>query len=167
MRVVEGRLLRVVMSVAVVVCVAIWGASTVGAHSRGHAPEIIQLSYGESFDQGADRRLEVFARHTHGVHFATTYKGEKASAPGKYNSSVTDTDIHGRKARHPWEPDRKQGGGDVVRLVHEALHQRGVAEVRLRARKSGEVDKARVRIDRDKCSSDPPAFPLDCEVRVD
>ena len=101
------------------------------------------------------------------MHFATTYKGEKASAPGKYNSKVTDTDIHGRKARHPWEPDRKKGGGDVVRLVHEALHQRGVAEVRLRARKSGEVDKARVRIDRDKCASDPPLYPLDCEVKVD
>ncbi len=167
MRVVDGRLLGVVASVVVVGCLAIWGASTVGAQRGGHAPEVIQLSYGESSDQGADRRLEAFARHTHGMHFATTYKGEKASAPGKYNSSVTDTDIHGRKARHPWEPDRKKGGGDVVRLVHEALHQRGVAEVRLRARKSGKVDKARVRIDRDKCSSDKPLFPLDCEVKVD
>jgi hypothetical protein len=152
---------------ALVICMAIWGVSTSGAHRGGHAPDVIQLSYSESSDQGADRRLEVFARHTHGMHFATAYKGEKASAPGKYNSTVTDTDIHGRKARHPWEPDRKKGGGDAVRLVHEALHQPGVAKVRLRARKSGEVDKVRVRIDRDKCASDPPLYPLDCEVKVD
>ena len=151
---------------AAVACLAVWGVASVGAHRGDRAPNIIQLSYGESKDQGADRRLEAFARHTRGMHFATTYRGEKASAPGKYNSSVTDTDIHGRKARHPWEPDRKKGGQDVVRLVHEALHQRGVAEVRLRARKSGEVDKALVRIDRDKCASDPPSFPLDCEVKV-
>jgi hypothetical protein len=91
----------VVTSVAVVVGVAIWRVSTVGAHGGNHAP------------------------------------------------------------------DREKGGGDVVRLVHEALRQRGVDEVRLRARKSGEVDKARVRIDRDKCASDPPLYPLDCEVKVD
>ena len=149
-----------------VLAVGIASTPPAGASRAKGAPNIIQLSYSESSDQGADRRLEAFAAHTHGMHFATSYKGENASAPGKYNSNVTDTDIHGRKAKHPWEPDRKKGGGDVVRLVHEALHHRGVAEVRLRARKSGEVDKARVRIDRDKCSSDPPTFPLDCEVKV-
>jgi hypothetical protein len=145
---------------------AVASQSSGGASRAKGSPKIIQLSYIETSDQGADRRLQAFARHTHGMHFATSYKGEKAKAPGKYNSHVTDTDIHGRRARHPWEPDRKQGGGDVIRLVHQALHQRGVAEVRLRARKSGEVDKARVRIDRDKCASDPPLYPLDCEVKV-
>src|SRR4051812_43835520 len=128
MRVVQGRLLVMVTSLLVGVGVAAGAAVTASADRANHRPEVIQLSYGESSDQGADRRLEAFARHTHGMHFATTYKGEKASAPGKYNSHVTDTDIHGRKARHPWEPDREKGGGDVVRLVHEALHQRGVAE---------------------------------------
>ena len=146
---------------------ALASQSSAGASRGKGSPNIIQLSYSESSgDQGADRRLLAFARHTHGMHFATTYKGEKARAPGKYRSSITDTDIHGRKARHPWEPDRKKGGGDVVRLVHESLHQRGFAEVRLRARKSGEVDKARMRIDLSRCSQDPPLYPVDCEVKV-
>jgi hypothetical protein len=159
--------LAALLSGACVASGAVASQSSGGASRAKGSPNIIQLSYGESSDQGADRRLEAFASHTHGMHFATTYMGKKASAPGKYNSHVTDTDIHGRKARHPWEPDRKKGGGDVVRLVHKALHGRGVARVRLRARKSGEVDKARVRIDRDKCASDPPLYPLTCEVKVD
>ena len=172
MRITDRRLLvsgglAALLSGVCVASGAVASQSSGGAIRAKGSPDIIQLSYSESSDQGADRRLETFARRTHAMHFATTYKGEKARAPGKYNSNVTDTDIHGRKARHPWEPDRKKGGADVVRLVHEALHQRGVAEVRLRARKSGEVDKARVRIDRHKCASDPPLYPLDCEVRVD
>lgn len=149
------------------VALGILSAPLAGASRAKGAPNIIQLSYSESSgDQGADRRLLAFARRTHGMHFATTYKGEKASAPGKYRSEITDTDIHGRKAKHPWEPDRKHGGGDVVRLVHDSLHQRGFAVVRLRARKSGEVDKARVRIDLSRCSQDPPLYPVDCEVKV-
>jgi hypothetical protein len=150
-----------------VVAVGIVSAPLAGANRGKGSPDIIQLSYSESSgDQGADRRLEAFARHTHGMHFATTYKGQRASAPGKYDSNVTDTDLHGRKAKHPWEPDRKKGGGDVVRLLHKSLHERGFANVKLRARKSGEVDKARVRIDLDRCSQDPPLYPVDCEVKV-
>jgi hypothetical protein len=167
MRVVEGRLLGVGLSVAALLCMAMLGASAVGAHRAGHAPDIIQLSYSESSgDVGPDRRLEAFARHTHGMHFATTYKGRRAKSPGRYHSEVTDTDIHGRKARHPWEPDRREGGQAIIRLVHKSLHQRGFANVRLRARKSGEVDKERVRVDLDDNCVSAPLYPVDCEVKV-
>jgi|SRR5215208_5103466 len=163
-RYIVGVSLALLVGCAFLVSAAL--GSTSASRGKGK-PKVIQLSYSESSgDQGADRRLLAFARHTHGLHFATTYEGEKAKAPGKYRSNVTDTDIHGRKARHPWEPDRKKGGSDVVRLVHESLHQRGFAEVRLRARKSGEVDKERVRIDLSRCSQDPPLYPVDCEVKV-
>jgi hypothetical protein len=166
MRVTEAS----VVALAVLVAgfsMAAGGVASAGA-KRSNPPEIIQLSYSESSgDQGADRSLEAFARHTHGMHFATTYKGKKAGAPGRYRADITDTDIHGRKARHPWEPDRKQGGGDVVALVHKSLHHRGFADVRLRARKGGEGVAVRVRIKLKKCASDPPLYPLDCEVKVD
>jgi hypothetical protein len=165
-----GRTSAVGVSLGVmlaVVAVGIVSAPFADASRGKRSPDIIQLSYSESSgDQGADRSLLAFARHTHGMHFVTTYKGVKAGAPAKYRSDITDTDIHGRKARHPWEPDRKDRGGDVVRLVHDSLHERGFAVVKLRARKGGELDKARVRIDLDRCSQDPPLYPVDCEVKV-
>jgi hypothetical protein len=140
---------------------------TAAAGSGDGSPKVIQLSYFESSgDQGADRGLEAFARHTHAVRFATSFDGHRANAPGRYRSSITDTDIKGRNAKHPWSPNRKQGGKEVIRLVHKSLHQRGFANVRLRARKTGNVDKVRVRIDRSECHSDPPLYPVDCEVKV-
>jgi hypothetical protein len=168
MRVVEGRLLGVAASVAaLVVCMAIWGASTSGAHRGGHAPDVIQLSYSETKgDVGADNFLGVFARHTHRMKFSIQLHRIKSRAPGRYREDITDTDIHGRQARHPWVPDRKEGGKGVITKVHRALNRRGHISLRVRAWKGGVVDDVRVRINRDKCSS-TPAYPLDCEVKVD
>ena len=148
--------------------IAVCGPASVGAHRGDRAPNVIQLSYSESSgDVGANRRLEAFARHTHGMHFATTYRGQKASAPGKYDSSVTDTDIHGRKARHPWEPDRKKGGGDVVRLVHEALHQRGVARCGCAPGRAARSTRCGCESIGTSARPTPPLYPLDCELKVD
>jgi hypothetical protein len=142
-------------------------ASGAPAAGGGGRPEVIQLSYFESSgDQGPDRGLEAFARHTHATRFATSYRSRRASAPGRYRSDITDTDIHGREAKHPWMPDRRQRGGKVIRLVHRSLHDRGFAMVRLRARKGGESNRVRVRIDLSDCASDPPLYPVDCEIRV-
>ena len=156
------------MALAVVLCAgALGAAASAGAAGGKGSPDVIQLSYFESSgDQGANRGLEAFARHTHAMRFATSFHGRSAHAPGKYRSNITDTDIKGSEAKHPWSPDRKHGGREVIGLVHKSLHERGFATVRLRARKSGEVDSERVRIELAKCASDPPLYPVDCEVRV-
>jgi hypothetical protein len=139
----------------------------VGARRGDRAPQVIQLSYSETKgDVGADNFLGAFSRHTHAVHFHAQKRRIKSAAPGRYRSDITDTDIHGSKARHPWVPDRKEGGGGVISLVHHALHHSGAIRVTVRARKAGVVDDVRVRIARKDCTSDPPAYPLDCEVKV-
>jgi hypothetical protein len=166
MRVVEGRLIGVGLSVTVLLCMGLWGAASVGARSGDRSPKVIQLSYSETKgDVGADTFLGAFSRHTHAVHFSAQKRRIKSSAPGRYRSDITDTDIHGRRARHPWVPDRKEGGGGVINLVHHALHHSGAIKVRVRARKDGVVDDVRIRLNRDKCTS-TPAVPLDCEVKV-
>jgi hypothetical protein len=156
------------VSVAVLLCIGFWGATSVDARRGDRAPNVIQLSYSEtSGDTGADKFLGVFARHTHAVHFATTKHRVKARAPGRYRPDITDTDLHGRKARHPWTPDRKDGGSAVIGMVHQALKHRGYIAVRVRARNAGVVDDVKVHINRKRdCTSDPPAYPLDCEVKV-
>jgi hypothetical protein len=142
-------------------------ATAAGAERGDGSPDVIQLSYFESSgDTGANRGLEAFARHTHAVRFATSLHGHEATAPGRYRPSITDTDIKGHNAKHPWSPNRKEGGKEVIRLVHKSLHERGFANVRLRARKSGDVDRVRVRIDLSECHSDPPLYPVDCEVKA-
>ena len=167
MQAVEGRLVGVGVSVAVLVCVGVWGATSVAADRADSTPNVIQLSYSETKgDTGADTFLGAFSRHTHAVHFYAQKNRIKSLAPGRYRSDITDTDIHGRKARHPWVPDRKEGGGGVISLVHHALHHSGAIKVRVRARRAGVVDDVRVRIARKHCTSDPPAYPLDCEVKV-
>jgi hypothetical protein len=166
MRMIEGRS-TAAAALAMLLCSASVLAAGAPAAAGAGRPEVIQLSYFESSgDQGPDRRLEAFARHTHAMRFATTYGGRRASAPGRYRSDITDTDIRGREAKHPWTPDRKEGGGKVIRLVHRSLHDRGFATVRLRARNAGESNRVRVRIDRSDCASDPPLYPVDCEIRV-
>ena len=151
---------------SMLLCSAIVLAAGPSAAAGDGRPEVIQLSYFESSgDQGPDRGLEAFARHTDALRFATGYRGRRAGAPGRYRSDITDTDIHGREAKHPWMPDRKQGGRKVVRLVHQSLHERGFATVRLRARKGDESDHIRMRIDLSDCASDPPLYPVDCEIR--
>jgi hypothetical protein len=155
------------VAVVLFAAVALAVATAAGAERGDGSPKVIQLSYFESSgDQGADRGLEAFARHTHAIRFATSFHGHEANAPGRYRSNITDTDIKGHNAKHPWSPNRKAGGKEVIRLVHRSLHERGFANVRLRARKRGEVDKVRAQIDRSRCHSDPPLYPVDCEVQT-
>jgi hypothetical protein len=126
---------------------------------------VIQLNYQESSADGPDHRLMAFSRHTGSLKFATFYQGHGASAPGKYRPEITDTDIHGEGARHPWVPIRDQGGRRVIRLVHRSLSHRGIARVKVRATGDGR-DVVRVRIDLADCTLDPPLYPVDCEVRA-
>ena len=90
------------------------------------------------------------------------YQGEKASAPAR-KSSVSDTNLKGQ-TRRGWEPIRKQGGKRVKALVRDSLDARGVATVRTRAKRDGQIDNHRWRIVQAKCEQDPPLFPLDCEI---
>jgi hypothetical protein len=132
-----------------------------------HQPEVIQLSYSESSgDVGPNRRLEAFARHTDSLKFAVHYNGHRARVPGTYRSDITDTDIHGHGAKHPWVPDREHGGNRLIRLVHRSLDRRGFARVQVHAEGSQAEELAVVRIDLSRCTTDPPLYPVDCEVRV-
>lgn len=157
-----GRRLIFGASVALLVTLAFTGS----ALAAGSPPELIQLSYFESRGEGPNRGLEAYARHTHALRFATSFQGRTARAPGRHIESITDTDIRGHQAKHPWMPNRKDGGRKVYRLVHRSLHRRGFAMVRLRARKTGEIVSPPVRIDLSACASDPPLYPVDCEIRL-
>jgi hypothetical protein len=145
----------------------LFSASTTAA-SADHSPRVILLDYGEAAgDVGPDRNLDAFARGTNALRFSISYNGHHAAAPGRYHRDVTNTTLHGR-AKHPWKPNRKQGGQRVIRLVHQALFDRGWVRVKLRARAHGSARSFRVRIDRSTdCVSDPPQYPISCQVKVD
>jgi hypothetical protein len=155
--------------VLLVAAAVTWGAEAAGAPkgSGSHPPKVIQLSYEESNDGSSPRRaLDAFVRYsTDSVNFATRYHGRTATAKTRYRPNITDTDIRGEMARHPWALVRKGGGSRVLRLIHEALGQRGVAKVRTRARRDGLLDDVRTRIVLSECAQDPPLYPVSCEVR--
>jgi len=164
---IAGRVLVAVLIASGVLAGAVVPPPPAGAQRSERPPKLIQLSYDESSgDIGPDRQLAAFARRTNSLRFATSYNEHRASAPGKYRPNITDTDIHGEEASHPWIPDRDHGGRRVVRLVHRSLFHRGFAKVSVHARSDDLVDAVRVRIDRSDCASDPPLYPVSCEVRV-
>jgi hypothetical protein len=131
----------------------------------GAQPRVIQLSYSEVNDGSRPRlNLMAFSRRTDSVRFATRYDGRQATANTRYVKSITDTDINGNRAKHPFVLVRKQGGKRVVKLVRKSLDERGEARVRIRAARGGSVDAIKLRIVLGRCSQDPPLFPVDCEV---
>jgi hypothetical protein len=148
-----------------VTCAA--GAAGAPSERASRSPKVIQLSYDESNDGSSPRRaLYAFVRYApDAVNFATRYHGHRATAKTRYRPNITDTDIRGERARHPWALVRKGGGRRVLRLVHKALKQRGTAKVRTRARRDGLLDDVRLRIVLSKCAQDPPFYPVSCEVR--
>ena len=95
---------------------------------------VIQLSYSEApGQQGPNRVLEAFARRTDSLKFHTAFKHQRVTSPGRYDPNVTDTDIHGNRAKHPWKPNRRVRGSRLISLVHRSLNQRGFANVTVRA----------------------------------
>jgi hypothetical protein len=130
-------------------------------------PKVIQLSYAESDDGSSpSRALYAFVRHsTDSVRFVTRYHARTATAGARYKPQITDTDIRGKKARHPWTLIRRDGGKRVLSFIHKSLERRGVANVRTRARRDGLLDDVRVRIVLSECAQDPPLYPVSCEVR--
>jgi hypothetical protein len=162
---------RLIAPLAVLVAAV---AVTVVAQAAGspngrasHPPKLVQLSYSESDDGSSpSRALDAFVRYsTDSVNFATRYHGERATAKSVYEPHITDTDIHGQKAKHPWKLSRKGGGRNVLRLIHKSLKRRGIANVRTRMRHGGFSDHVRVRIVLSDCAQDPPLYPIDCEVK--
>jgi hypothetical protein len=141
------------------------------APAAAHAapgPKLVQLSYGESFDGSFPvRDLSAYAYRVDALRFTTRYGGERATAQARYDDGVTDTNIHAHgEARHPWKLVRRGGGSDVIALIRHSLEDRGFAKVRVRARGDGRhLDRAIV-IDVSECSSDPPIYPVSCEIRV-
>ncbi|MDF2752234.1 MAG: hypothetical protein K0S82_617 [Gaiellaceae bacterium] len=140
-------------------------AETKRGGAGGGQPRVIQLSYSEVNDGSRPRlNLMAFARRTDSVRLSTRYQGKQATGDTRYDKSITDTDINGNNAKHPFVLRRKQGGKRVVKLIRNSLDERGQARVRIRAARGGRVDAIKLRIVRAKCSLDPPLFPVDCEV---
>ncbi len=133
-------------------------------------PSLVQLTYGEApGQQGPDRVLEAFARRTDSVKFHTAFKHQRVSSPGRYDANVTDTDIHGNGAKHPWKPDRRRHGSRLISLVHRSLNQRGFANVTVRASHEGtgtDVVRFQISLASADCTLDPPLYPIDCTVPV-
>ena len=129
-------------------------------------PKVVQLSYSEVDDGSSPRyRLHGHARRADSLRFKVRYRGRTASAGSRYDESITDTELRG-DAKHPFVVRRDRSGRRVLKLVRKALAQHGVAKVRVRARGPGGADSQRLRIVLDKCSVDPPFYPVDCEVRA-
>jgi hypothetical protein len=155
---------------AAALALAALGASLAVA-SPAHAapgPELVQLSYDEAYDGSYPiRDLQAYAYRVDALRFTTHYDRERASAGSQYLDHVTDTNIHAHgEARHPWKLVRRDGGAAVITLIREQLSERGVAKVRVRARgDGGHLDRALV-IDLSECASDPPIYPVSCEIRV-
>jgi hypothetical protein len=140
-------------------------APSVGA-AGGRPPKVIQLSYAESYDGGTQARtLEAFAYRADSLALSTSYGDASAKTDARYNDSVTDTDLHGNDAKHPWVARRnRRGGKEVLHLVRTSLEARGFAEVSAIAKSEGGVDRVGFTIRVSDCSQDPPIYPLDCEV---
>jgi hypothetical protein len=158
------RARRILIATLAGSCFAAAVAVAPAAGRAGGAPNVVQVSYGETYaQQGPDHVLDAFAKHTNSTKFTAYYNGEKARAPGKYHDDITDTDIHNEEASHPWWPDREHGGGRVVRFVHKSLEQKDRARVRVKARGNGQEDHVVVVFKRSECASDPPSYPISCE----
>lgn len=148
---------------AAVLLLALLMAAT-GLAGTGGGPRVIQLSYSRSDDGSTPHTvLQAFARRTKALRFSTAFHGRRASAPARFNSHVTDTDLHGQ-ASHPWELEHGGPGGRVYELVRRSLAERRSAAVRVRARRGDRVDRVKLKIRVSKCAKDPPFYPLDCTI---
>ena len=159
---------RAVGTLALVAALAAISAAVAIAGPGGarQPPQLVQLSYAESDDGSSPKRsLYAFARRAASVKFVTRYDGDRARAGTRYRSSITDTDLHGHDVRHPWALVRRDGGKRVLRLIHDALFERGSARVRVIARGGGNRVVTGVSIVLAECSQDPPFYPVSCEVR--
>jgi len=154
------------VSGALLLALALGTASAgAAAESGGQPPKLVQLSYSESDDGSSPKRaLYAFARRAEKVRFVTRYDGERATARSRYVSSITDTDLNG-EARHPWALIRRNGGKQVLGLIHEALFASGSAKVMVVARGNGRKRERKVKILLAECTPDPPLYPVSCEVK--
>ena len=150
---------------AMLLFIAALPAGASAEQAGGGTPKLVQLSYSEEDGaQGFDSNLGAHIKNADSVKFATGFDGQKARAAGSYREAVTDTDINHPEAKHPWVP-AGDDGRDVVKLVHDSLHQNGRAVVRLRMKNGGTLERARVVILLSECSQDPPIYPATCEVK--
>jgi hypothetical protein len=152
--------------VAIVGCIAgVLGCLFVAAEAQAAGPKLVQLSYEHSRDGSSKHfNLSAYSHRTDSVRFVVRRHHESVAAPGRYNDHVTDTDLHPEDASHPWEVDRRHGGKQVLKAVRSSLKRKGMATVRVIARREDARDKAKVIINVADCTQDPPFYPLSCEI---
>jgi hypothetical protein len=135
------------------------------SEQRSRPPEVIQLQYGQWYEE-PQGDLHAFARgHPDSLRFTTRYRGRQATVPAKLTDTV-DTDLP-RCCDEAWQPIRKRGAARVYRLIRKALDRRGVAKVRTRAKRDGLADDHRWRIVLAQCDQDPSPdalYPVGCEI---
>ena len=151
---------------AITATVVLLGVLVLAASAQAAGPRLYQLSYEHSRD-GSSKRFNVsaYAHHADSVRFITRRNHDPLAATGRYNDSITDTNLPAPPdARHPWEIDRQNGGKQVLKAIRSSLKRRGEATVRVIARRGDARDKAKVTIEVADCSQDPPLYPLSCEI---
>jgi len=150
----------------IVACLlGLFGSLVVAGEASAAGPKLVQLSYDHSRDGSSKHfNLSAYARRTDSVRFVVRRHHESIAAPGRYNDHITDTDLHPEEASHPWEIDRRHGGKQVLKAVRSSLQRRGMATVRVIARRGDARDKAKVIINVADCTQDPPLYPLSCEI---
>jgi hypothetical protein len=128
-------------------------------------PKLVQVSYYEDREDGRRYNLQAHALRTDDLTFSVRRDGRRIVAAAKLNKRISDTDLQG-EARHPWVPVRNNAGKRLIRAVVDKLYDNGEVRLRIRLKRGGISDRARVRIVLSDCSTDPPPYPdPDCEVK--
>lgn len=108
--------------------------------------------------------MDGYAKWARSLTFTVRRKGKPITAGSRYNTHISDNDLHG-PAQHPFVLQRAGGGRRVMKTVRQGLNKRGVAKVRVRARGAGGVDSHLYEIVLAECAQDPPFYPLSCEIK--
>jgi hypothetical protein len=160
----QPRLFVAALAVSILAALAFFAFGATRAPGAG-APKLIQLSYDHTRDGSSKHfNLSAYAHKADSVRFVVRRHHKPVAVPGRYNSHVTDTDLHPDDASHPWEVNRKQGGKKVLKAVRASLKHKGMATVRVIARNGNARAKAKVTINVATCTKDPPFYPLSCEI---
>jgi hypothetical protein len=145
--------------IAATVFVGQGSAQEVQRQGDSSSPRVVQLWY---FEQNRDdkppRGAAAFVRRARAVRFATRFDGERAMAPGREGTIRPPCGPDCRE----WGAIRREGGREVLRLIHQSLEHTGKAKVRVRARGQGELDDVFLLLRDSKCAHNPPTFSRTC-----
>jgi len=125
-------------------------------------PKVVELNYAEYHDPISARRLDVFVRRADAVSFKTRYEGQSAKARATYKSREAYGPYKG-DAKHPWRARTNQR---LKQLIHEALTERGRADIKVIMRNDQRRRVQEVVVLLSECYPHPtPTYPISCSVK--